>query len=73
MASNVFTIRAQKNVSSFLICKMIVIPNIFLIRNLPFHKGKKISCQKQPYLRVLKKNEMIETEPPCSIQQQNVI
>ena len=52
---------------------MIVIPNIFLIRNLPFHKGKKISYQKQPYLRVLKKNEMIETEPPCSIQQQNVI
>ena len=54
MASDVFTIMARKNVSPFLIRKIIVIPNSSHI-NFPYSKGKKIGCQRQPYLRVLKK------------------
>ena len=55
MASDVFTIIAQKNESPFLIHKVIVIPNNFLTNNLTSPKGKKNGSQRQPYLQLLKK------------------
>ena len=55
MAGDVFRIILQKNVSPFLIRKIIVIPNSSHINNFPYPKGKKSGCQRQPYLRVLKK------------------
>ena len=39
-------------------------------------KGKKIDCQRRPYLQVekeIRSNETSYTGPPCSVQQQNVI
>ena len=66
MANDVFTIMAIKNVSPFSHSQ----------DHCHSDKGKKIDCQRRPYLQVekeIRSNETSYTGPPCSVQQQNVI
>ena len=66
MASNVFTIMSQKRV-----------PFSHSHTQPPIPKGQENWLPKATILASIEKetrsNEIIETEPPCSVQQQNVI
>ena len=72
MASDVFTIMARKNVSPFLICKIIVIPDISHTQR----AKKKLPPKAAIFASIEKEiisNEQIGYGAPCSVQQQNVI
>ena len=72
MASDVFTIMAQKTYPLF------SFPKLLSFQISPITKGqeKKSSPEAAIFASIKKEtrsNEIIEAEPPCSVQQQNVI
>ena len=77
MTSNVFTIMAQKDMSPLSHSQNYCHPEWLPHKQLPIPKGQENWLPESTIFACIKKetrsNEMIETEPPCSIQQQNVI